>query len=73
MPRQSPANDITFNVIFVKYIMIIAKSTLKGILKATTNVGLTSFKNNARTIIARIAPKRILDKILLTIMSIYSP
>ena len=53
--------------------MIIAKSTLKGILKATTNVGLTSFKNNARTIIARIAPKRILDKILLTIMSMYSP
>lgn len=58
MPRQSPANDITFNVIFVKYIMIIAKSTLKGILKATTNVGLTSFKNNARTIIARIAPQK---------------
>ena len=28
--------------------MIIAKSTLNGILKATTNVGLTSFKNNAR-------------------------
>ena len=72
IPMQSPASDITFNVIPVKYITIIAQTTLNGILKATITVGLTFFKNKARTIIARIAPNNILCKTVFTITLIYS-
>ena len=60
IPMQSPASDITFKLMPVKYIIMIANKTLNGILNATTKVGLTSFKNKASTIIARTAPSKIL-------------
>ena len=68
IPRQSPARDITFNVMPVKYIIRTADITLNGILNATISVGFTSFKNNAKTIIARIAPSNMLCKTVLTII-----
>ena len=39
-PSARPDKEIIFNVIFVKYISTTAKSTLIGILNATTTVGL---------------------------------
>ena len=57
----------------VKYIITSAKSTLNGILNATTTVGLTSLRNNANTIIASIAPITILLKTLEIIFLIKSP
>ena len=70
IPRHKPPRDITFNVMLVKYIITTANNTLNGILKATINVGLISFKNSASTIIARIAPINILLKTELIIISI---
>ena len=57
----------------VKYIITSAKSTLNGILNATTIVGLTSLRNNASTIIASTAPITILLKTLEMIVFIKSP
>ena len=73
IPRHRPASDITFMFIPVKYIITSAKSTLNGILNATTTVGLTSLRNNANTIIASIAPITILLKTLEIIFLIKSP
>ena len=73
IPRQRPASDITFMFIPVKYIITSAKSTLNGILNATTIVGLTSLRNNASTIIASTAPITILLKTLEMIVFIKSP
>ena len=67
---HSPASDITLRLIPVKYIIIKAKSTENGMLNATTNVGLTDLRNRASTIIARIAPSRMLLRTLLRILVI---
>ncbi len=60
MPSAKPDRDIMFREIPEKYISISAVSTDRGMLTATTSVGFTSFKNNANTIIARMAPTIIL-------------
>lgn len=65
MPRARPARDIMFRVMPLKYIINAATNTLNGMEKATTKVGFTSFRNTARTMIARAAPMTILFKILL--------
>ena len=69
--RASPASDITLILIPVKYIIIIANNTLKGILNATIIVGRTLFKNNANTIIASKAPISILYNTLSRNIEIY--
>ena len=46
-----------FSVMPEKYMRTMAKSTLKGMLMATTAVGRTSFRKMASTRIARTAPQ----------------
>ena len=66
-PSAKPDRLKIFNVIPEKYINTMANSTLSGILIATTSVGRRSFKKNASTITARIAPSIKLDSTLRTI------
>ena len=46
-----------FSVMPEKYISTMAKSTLRGMLTATTAVGRTSFRKTASTRIASSAPQ----------------
>ena len=66
-PSARPDSEIMFSVTPLKYISTMATITLKGMLKATTMVGFTSFRKKASTITASRAPQIRLLSTLFTI------
>ena len=68
MPRARPDKLRIFSVMPEKYMRTMAKSTLRGMLMATTSVGRTSFKKMASTRMARTAPQMRFDMTLSTMI-----
>ena len=73
IPRARPERVIMFRLSPVKYISTRAKSTLRGMLIATTSVGFTSRRKSARITTASSAPRDMLCRMLLTIRVMYLP